>query len=216
MVRVEEARIESALGEATLEKLGFEVLKPQLRCLGDPVEALLKFETYVVVGVAVKTTGKMNKDVIVEFCLDERVAEVDASCLEVEEEGKVEYKANGGPKDNGGEGVGDGFLEVTSNTPACFEAFNGAVRVSFAAKSPGAGENFVGGGGLWNDGPCFVGDERSDLLEHGRLPFGSVVGVDGLIVGEGIRITGRGDVGGKVGEIDGCRGGLVIVEKTGQ
>ena len=216
LVRVEEAGVEPTLGEPTFEEFGFEMFKPQLGCLGDPIEALLKFEADIVVCVTVKAAGKMDEDVVMKIRLDKRVAEIDASCFEVEEKSKVEYKANGGPKDDGGEGIGDGLLKVTSNAPSCFEALNGAVGVSFAAKSPGAGENFVGGGGLRNDGPGFVGDEGSDFLEHGRLPFGSVVGVDGLIVGEGIRITGGGDISGKVGKIDGCRGRLVIVKKAGE
>ena len=163
-----------------------------------------------------KSAGKVDEDVVVEISLNKRVAEVDASCPEIKEEGKVEYKANGGPKDDGGEGVSDRFLEVTSNAPASFEAFNGAVRVSFTAESPGARKNLIGGCSLRDDGPGFVGDERVDFLEHGRLPLSGLVSVNGLIVGEGVRITGGGDIGGEVGEIDGCRGSLVIMEKTAE
>jgi hypothetical protein len=204
VVGVEKAGVETALGEAALEEFGFEVLEPEFGCLGDSIEALLQFEADVVISAAVETAGKMDKDVVVEIGLDERVAEVNAPCLEIKEKSEVEDEANGGPLDNRCKGVGDGLLQITSNAPARFEAFNGTIRVAFAAKSPGAWKNFVGGSSLGNDGPSLVGDEGGDFFEHGCLPFSNVVGVDGLIVGKCVWITCGGNVSSEVGEVDRC------------
>jgi hypothetical protein len=83
-----------------------------------------------------ESSGQVNPDSLVQFCLDEGAAEIDRARVPVEHERQYQEESNRGPADHWGVGVKHAFFEVSSGNGAAFVRLDGSVRGSFSFEDP--------------------------------------------------------------------------------